>query len=243
MSVLRTLAALLLATSCCSQVLADPITLLQAENLSIIAGNSGQIRIFWETPDPVGINYLQTEFILTPVTGAAGGVSFAGPSLPPFSDSTYIYAGNSWQQDYYNNPPPNATASNPATVYMTNWSNDTYDYNDSTLNGANAPQDGTRLWTILDLSSIAGTSGTYQLTVGSSEYDYSGNTLGPIPILTSDLSGGLITVTAGGGGGGGGGGPGTLSAVPEPGSLAVMAAVIGGLSLRALRRRQQSLAA
>ncbi|MFN5908508.1 MAG: hypothetical protein ACK5A3_20855, partial [Planctomyces sp.] len=140
MSVLRTLAALLLATSCCSQVLADPITLLQAENLSIIAGNSGQIRIFWETPDPVGINYLQTEFILTPVTGAAGGVSFAGPSLPPFSDSTYIYAGNSWQQDYYNNP-ANAPASNPATVYMTNWSNDTYDYNDYTLNGANAPQD------------------------------------------------------------------------------------------------------
>jgi len=68
-------------------------------------------------------------------------------------------------------------------------------------------------------------------------YDYSGNTLGPIPILTSDLSGGLITVTAGGGG------PGTLAAVPEPGSLAVMAAVIGGLSLRALRRRRQSLAA
>ncbi|MFN5796089.1 MAG: PEP-CTERM sorting domain-containing protein, partial [Planctomyces sp.] len=102
-----------------------------------------------------------------------------------------------------------------------------------TLNGANAPQDGTRLWTILDLSSIAGTSGTYQLTVGSSEYDYSGNTLGPIPILTSDLSGGLITVTSGGGG----------AAVPEPGSLAVMAAVIGGLSLRALRRRQHSQAA
>ncbi|MFN5732677.1 MAG: PEP-CTERM sorting domain-containing protein [Planctomyces sp.] len=232
MSVLRTLAALLLATSCCSQVLADPITLLQAENLSIIAGNSGQIRIFWETPDPVGINYLTTEFILTPVTGAAGGVSFSGPSLPPFSDSTYMYSGNSWQQDYYNNP-ANAPASNPATVYMTNWSNDTYDYNDYTLNGANAPQDGTRLWTILDLSSIAGTSGTYQLTVGSSEYDYSGNTLGPIPILTSDLSGGLITVTSGGGG----------AAVPEPGSLAVMAAVIGGLSLRALRRRQQSQAA
>ena len=236
MSVLRNLAALLLATSCCSQVLADPITLLQAENLSIIAGNSGQIRIFWETPDPVGIKYLTTEFILTPVTGAAGGVSFSGPSLPPFSDSTYMFAGNSSQQDYYNDP-ANAPAPNPATVYMTNWSNDTYNYNDSTLNGANAPQDGTRLWTILDLSSIAGTSGTYQLTVGSSEYDYSGNTLGPIPILTSDLSGGLITVTSGGGG------PGTLSAVPEPGSLAVMAAVIGGLSLRALRRRRQSLAA
>lgn len=236
MSVLRNLATLLLATSCCSQVLADPITLLQAENLSIIAGNSGQIRIFWETPDPVGINYLQTEFILTPVTGAAGGVSFSGPSLPPFSDSTYMFAGNSWQQDYYNDP-ANAPAPNPATVYMTNWTNDTYNYNDSTLNSANAPQDGTRLWTILDLSSIAGTSGTYQLTVGSSEYDYSGNTLGPIPILTSDLSGGLITVTSGGGGG-----PGTLSAVPEPGSLAVMATVIGGLSLRALRRRRQSLA-
>ncbi|MFN5316762.1 MAG: PEP-CTERM sorting domain-containing protein [Planctomyces sp.] len=140
-------------------------------------------------------------------------------------------------------PPPTGRARGRPPYYRKTWKNHTYYNNDSTLNGANAPQDGTRLWTILDLSSIAGTSGTYQLTVGSSEYDYSGNTLGPIPILTSDLSGGLITVTAGGGGGGGGGGPGTLSAVPEPGSLAVMAAVIGGLSLRALRRRQQSLAA
>jgi len=68
MSVLRNLATLLLATSCCSQVLADPITLLQAETLAIIAGNSGQNRIFWETPDPVGINYLQTDTTTTPPT-------------------------------------------------------------------------------------------------------------------------------------------------------------------------------
>jgi hypothetical protein len=226
MSLLRKLASVLLTVACCSQAMADPITLLQAENLSIVAGNSGQIRIFWETPDPVGINYLQTEFILTPVTGAAGGVSFTGPSLPPFSNSSYMFSGNSDQENYYYDP-ANAPAPNPATVYTTTWTNDTYNYNDQTLNLANAPQDGTRLWTILDLSSLVGTSGTYQLTVGSSEYDYSGNTLGPVPILTSDLSGGLITVTGGG-----------SAAVPEPGSLVLIAAVISGLGIRAIRRRK-----
>ena len=212
MSVLRTMIALLLSSACCTQALANPITLLQADDLIISAGGSGQINIYWETPDLVGINYLQTEFILTPVTGAAGGLSFTGPALPPFSDSNYVFAGNSFQEDYYNDV-ANAPVSNPATVYQTTWVNDTYNYNDQTLNGANSPQNGTRLWTTLDLSSLAGASGTYQLTIGSSEYDFNGNTNGPIAMVTADLSGGLITVNA-------------ASSVPEPGSVAALSALL-----------------
>ena len=50
----------------------------------------------------------------------------------------------------------------------------------------------------------------------------------------------VLNINGFSGGGGGGGGAGGGAAVPEPGSVLAISAVLGGLGLRALRRRRQA---
>lgn len=193
--------------------------IMSATNETINAGQTGTVTVTWTSTQ--AINYLQTEFILTAVTGPNAGLSFTSPPLLPTWNGNYVFAGVSLQEDFYNtstNPP------NPASVSQTNWANDTLIYNDATLSGNDFAQDGTRYWLVLDLTAAAGVSGTYQLTFGDSEFDYVGSA-GATTLLSSDLSGGLITINSG------------VGAVPEPASGLVLAGLLAAGGLSRVRRK------
>ena len=179
---------------------------LSATNTTINAGQTGSVTVTWTSTQ--AINYLQTEFVLTAVTGPNAGLSFTNPPVLPTWTGNYVFAGDSFQDNFYNTT---MNASNPASVSTINWTDDTYNYNDSTLSGNNATQDGTRFWLVLNLTAAAGVSGTYQLTFGSSEFDYAGST--GATALTS-LNGGLITINGSGG------------EIPEPASGLVLAGLL-----------------
>ena len=191
------------------------VVVMSATNATINAGQTGTVTLTWTSTQ--AINYLQTEFILTAVTGPNAGLSFTSPPVLPTWSGNYIFAGDSFQEDFYTTT---SNASNPASVSTMNWTDDTYNYNDLTLSGNDFVQDGTRYWLVLNLTAAAGVSGTYQLTIGSSEYDYFGSA-GATALLSSALSGGLITIN-------------TVGAVPEPASGLVVAGLLvaGGLSRR-----------
>jgi hypothetical protein len=155
---------------------------------------------------------------LTAVTGPNAGLSFTNPASLPTWTGNYVFAGNSFQDNFYNT---NSNAPNPASVSTINWTDDTYNYNDLTFSGNDATQDGTRFWLVLNLTAAAGVSGTYQLTFGSSEFDYVGST--GATALTS-LSGGLITINGGG-------------AIPEPASGLVLSGLLATGFLRRVRRK------
>lgn len=193
---------------------------MSATNETINAGQTGTVTVTWTSTQ--AINYLQTEFILTAVTGPSAGLSFTNPPALPTWTGNYVFAGDSFQEDFYNtstNPP------NPASVSQTHWSNDTYNYTDMTSSGNDYAQDGTRFWLVLSLTAASGVSGTYQLTFGSSEYDYVGSA-GPTNLTGADLSGGLITITNNGGG-----------AVPEPATGLVVAGLLATGVMSRFRRK------
>ena len=184
---------------------------LTLDNPTTTAGTTVAINVLWTGPV---LNYLTTEFIITAVSGApAGEVSFISPvATPPLSQSTYVFFGDS--SDLINGP-----SINPASISTTNWANDTYNFSDSTNSTSNVtPGAGTNVWTILNLTITGLASGTYQITLGSSEYTNSSTIgTGPAPSMT----GGLITINA----------------VPEPSTWAL--AAIGATALAALARRRQ----
>ena len=177
------------------------------------AGTTVAINVLWTGPL---LNYLSTEFIITALSGApAGEVSFSSPvATPPLGQSDYVFFGDS--SDLINSP-----STNPASIYQSNWANDTYNFADSTESGNNVtPGSGTNMWTILNLTITSLAAGTYQITLGSSEYtDSSTIGTGPAPSMT----GGLITVNA--------------APVPEPSTWAL--AAIATAALAALARRRQ----
>ena len=195
--------------------------IMSATNETINAGQTGTVTVTWTSTQ--AINYLQTEFILTVVAGPNAGLSFTNPPALPTWNGNYVFAGDSSQDNFYNTI---INATNPASVSTTNWTDDTYNYNDTTLSGNDFAQDGTRYWLVLNLTAAAGVSGTYQLTFGSSEYDHSGTS--GVAIALTSLSGGLITINGGGGGGG---------AVPEPASGLVLAGLLAAGGLSRVRRK------
>jgi hypothetical protein len=161
--------------------------------------------------------------ILRAVTGSTGGAVFTEtttgiPPMPPITDSNYLFAGNSSAV---------TLGGNPASVAMDAWASDSYFLIDTTDNGLDYLQDGSRLWTTLDITGV--TAGTYQLRLLSSEYDYTA-TSGSIPLTDSDLSGGLITVNSSS----------PPAAVPEPTAflLGISALAFAGRKARRAMRRQ-----
>ena len=175
------------------------------------AGTTVAINVLWTGPL---LNYLSTEFIITALSGApAGEVSFSSPvATPPLGLSTYVFYNDS--SDLINSP-----SINPASIYQSNWANDTYNFADLTDSTSDVtPAAGTNLWTILNLTITGAASGQYQITLGNSEYTDS-TTIGTGP--TPTITGGLITINA----------------VPEPGTWAL--AAIATATLATLARRRQ----
>ena len=195
--------------------------LLTAENLTVNVGQNGTLNVTWSSTQP--LNFLNTQFVLRAVTGSTAGAVFTEtapgiPPMPPITDSNYLFAGNSSAV---------TLGGNPASVAMDAWASDSYFLIDATDNGLDYLQDGSRLWTTLDITGV--TAGTYQLRLLSSEYDYTA-TSGSIPLTDSDLSGGLITVNSSS----------PPAAVPEPTAflLGISALAFAGRKARRAMRRQ-----
>ena len=162
--------------------------LLTAGDLTINVGQNGTLNVTWSSTQT--LNFLNTQFVLRAVTGSTGGAVFTEtttgiPPMPPITASNYLFAGNSSAV---------TLGGNPASVSMDAWANDSYFLTDATANDLDYLQNGSRLWTTLDITGV--TAGTYQLGLLASEYDYTATSLTPIPLTDSDLSGGLITVNS-----------------------------------------------
>ena len=184
---------------------------LTLDSPTTTAGSTVAINVLWTGPL---LNYLSTEFIITALSGApAGEVSFSSPvATPPLGLSDYVFFGDS--SDLINSP-----STNPASIYQSNWANDTYNFADSTESGNNVtPGSGTNMWTILNLTITGLAAGQYQITLGNSEYTDS-TTIGTGP--TPTITGGLITINA----------------VPEPGTWAL--AAIGATVAAVLAKRSK----
>lgn len=184
------------------------------DDITVNAGEQSlALNVTWATT--TALDYLTTEFIITAIGSSPDGeVAFSttasGPPMPPTSNPLYVFYNNS--DDFINLP-----LSNPATVYQTMWANDTYNFADSTADSADQAQDGTRLWTILNIELSALAAGSYQITLGNSSYTNAANPGG----LTPTMSGGLITVNT----------------VPEPAAWALAAFASAALALSARRRK------
>lgn len=186
---------------------------LTVENKTVNAGTSTTLNVIWSST--TALDYLTTNFMITAVGGAtSGAATFTNTSgvapLPPLNDTNYVFSGDS--------DDAGLLPINPASVSTTTWSNDTYNFADSTSSLTDYAQNGSRLWTILNIDISGLASGQYQIVLGSSEYTNAAN---PTPNgLTPTMTGGLITINQ----------------VPEPGTWAL--AVIATAMLGAASRRR-----
>jgi hypothetical protein len=156
------------------------------------------------------LDYVFAEFVLVSLDGSspAGKVhfvvdGFGKPPLPPLSDPNYVFPlGNSFAID---NLP-----SNPASVYDTNWTGDTYLTSDATLDLAGVDVSGGKLLTRLTVKVDGSTPGgsRYGVTYGTNSV-YLNQFGEEIPVT---LNGGEIAVLSG------------VVAVPTPSGMVLMAA-------------------
>lgn len=163
-------------------------TELTADNIVLNKGASGQINVIWTST--ISLTNLTTRFQILPVAGPtggpSGGVKFAltagEPPVPPMTDTNYVFYGDSTQQAIYQ-----STSVNPASVTTTAWADDTYNFTDESISGDPYAQNGSRLWTVLNIQAGALIEGTYFITLAEGEYN------GPAGIRPT-FGGGVITV-------------------------------------------------
>jgi hypothetical protein len=199
-------------------------SVLSATNVTINAGEEATISVRWTSTQP--INFLNTAFVLIEDSGPIGGVSFksngAGFAFlpPPLNDPNYVFAGVSFAAMTAATVPTSGLAS----VYLTNWDDDTLLWTDTTDSLSDATQNGNKLWISFTISSLPTTAGTYRIKFGSnSEYDNDANFSAGNPafaLTDADLDGGLITVNA------------VSGAVPEPSMVVVGGILVAALGLR-----------
>jgi hypothetical protein len=183
----------------CSMVASAGIV-LTADNVTIQAGGTGQVTVRWTSTQ--SLNYLITGFVLEKISGDDEAVSYivdgsGKPAMPPLLDSLYLLAGNSFAAD--------SLPDNPASVSETNYAADTYIMGDTTSDSNDYAQDGTRVWTVLNLMAGVGKSGVYRLVFQASEYDFASSG-GPIGLNATNLAGGIITIE-------------NIDVIPEPSSF------------------------
>jgi len=90
--------------------------LTTAENVTIQAGGSGQVKVRWTSNQ--SLNYLITGFVLEKISGDDQAVSYivdglGNPAMPPLSETNYLFAGNSFAASLL--------PVNPASVSQTNY--------------------------------------------------------------------------------------------------------------------------
>jgi hypothetical protein len=129
-------------------------------------------------------------------------------------DTDYLFYGDSFAATLL--------PENPASISQTFYANDTYIMSDTTESGANRLQDGTRVWTVLNIVAAPGVSGVYKLVFQSSEYDFDGSS-GAIGLTAADLSGGIITIE-------------NSTVIPEPATFSMGLAGLVGLVWRARQK-------
>jgi hypothetical protein len=192
--------AFLVMSAGCSMVASAGIV-LTADNVTIQAGGTDKVTVRWTSTQ--SLNYLITGFVLEKISGDDQAVSYivdgnGEPDMPPLSDALYLLAGNSFAAD--------SLPVNPASVSQTNYAADTYVMGDTTSDSNDYAQDGTRVWTVLNLTAGAGKSGVYRLVFQSSEYDFASSGGTAVGLNASDLDGGIITIQ-------------NINPVPEPSSF------------------------
>ena len=175
--------------------------IMSADNVTIQAGGTGQVTVKWTSTQ--SLNYLVTGFVLEKVSGDDQAVSdiddgVGNPAMPPVSATDYLFAGNSLAAD--------SLPTNPASVSQTNYAADTYTMADATSDFLDYAQDGTRVWTVLNLTAGVGKSGVYRVVFQSSEYDIASSGGTAVGLNATNLDGGTITIQ-------------NSAAVPEPSSL------------------------
>ena len=192
--------AFLVMGACCPLV-ASAGFLTTADNVTIQAGGSGQIYVRWTSTQ--SLNYLITGLVLARISGDDQAVSYivdgnGEPAIPPLLETNYLFAGNSFAAS--------SLPVNPASVSQTNYAGDTYTMADATSDSLDYAQDGTRVWTVLNLMAAAGKSGVYRLAFQASEYDFASTGGTAIGLNATNLDGGIITIQ-------------NTNVVPEPSSI------------------------
>jgi hypothetical protein len=197
---------------------------LSATNVTINAGEEATISVRWTSN--LAINFLSTPFQLTSVNGQPAGISFKvdsnnSPIIPaPLTDSNYVFFGNSFAQ---------TQPSTPISVYQTDWENDSFLMVDETSDLSDAPQNGTKIWITIAITSLPTTFGTYKLELNGAEYNTSQNAGAPFILSNGDMEGGLITINS------------INNNVPEPTMTVIGSIFLGAFGWQQFKRRSNAL--
>jgi hypothetical protein len=190
---------------------------IRIDSVTMSPSSTATLNVVWSSTIP--LNYLSTEFrITTGLGGVAEQLIFATtggePPTPPLSDSRYVFYDDSFNLTQL----PEV---NPATVSASGaWQDSAYVFSDSTDSFTDYIQDGSRLWTTLEINALGLAAGAYQIVLQSGQYTNEDTPVGSTPTAT----GGFITV------------------VPEPDSLILCIAGVAGFLWRLHRQRAVHLA-